>query len=279
MQLGPPPHLSPSAASMYEQCPKRWRFRYIDRLPDPPGEPALMGTFAHRVLEMLLQEPPERRTVERARELARTVWPEIANDPDYQRLGLDEVAARRFRWSGWSAIEGLWEVEDPCTVDVHATEQEVRIEVDGIPFRGIIDRVDVVEGGLAVTDYKSGLAPSARFTPERLHQVLLYAAALAELTGERPVKARLLYLRQKAVEVDVDEERLASAVSALSDTWHALVRDCRRDAFEPKTGPLCGWCPYVVHCPEGRAEVERRDMAGIIRRDAPALQVVLADAG
>ena len=51
---GPPPYLSPSSASMYQQCPRRWRFRYIDRLPDPPGEAALTGTFAHRVLVLVI---------------------------------------------------------------------------------------------------------------------------------------------------------------------------------------------------------------------------------
>ena len=39
-------HLSPSSAGAYEQCPRRWKFRYLDRLPDPPGQAALAGTFA-----------------------------------------------------------------------------------------------------------------------------------------------------------------------------------------------------------------------------------------
>ena len=40
-----PVHLSPSSAAMFAQCPKRWRFRYLDRLPDPPGAAALVGTL------------------------------------------------------------------------------------------------------------------------------------------------------------------------------------------------------------------------------------------
>ena len=42
----PPPRLSPSGAGTFEQCPRRWRHRYVDRLPDPPGEAALAGSFA-----------------------------------------------------------------------------------------------------------------------------------------------------------------------------------------------------------------------------------------
>ena len=38
---GLPRHLSPSSASAFEQCARRWKLRYLDRLPDPPGAAAL----------------------------------------------------------------------------------------------------------------------------------------------------------------------------------------------------------------------------------------------
>ncbi|MEQ8717301.1 MAG: PD-(D/E)XK nuclease family protein [Acidimicrobiales bacterium] len=273
-----PRHLSPSGASVFRQCPRRWRFRYVERLPDPPGEAALAGTFAHRVLELLLQMPAAERTVDTARALARRAWPEIETDEDFRDLGLDEEAAKAFRWRGWLAVEGLWRLEDPCTVEVHATEHDVAVAIDGVPFRGIIDRVDTTEAGLVVSDYKSGQAPGDRWSAERLDQVLLYAAALAELTGQRPVKARLLYLGQKIVDVDVDDDSLGGAVSALRGTWDALTAAAAADEFEAKPGPLCGWCPYVGRCAEGAAEVRFRDDAGRMRADAPAL-VTLAEAG
>ena len=58
----PPERLSPSGAATFDQCPRRWRFRYVERMPDPPGIDALVGTFAHRVLELLMQQVPGRRT-------------------------------------------------------------------------------------------------------------------------------------------------------------------------------------------------------------------------
>ncbi|MCB0996559.1 MAG: PD-(D/E)XK nuclease family protein [Acidimicrobiales bacterium] len=272
-----PPHLSPSAASTYEQCPQRWRFRYVDRLPDPPGIPALAGTFAHRVLELLLQEAPERRTADTAKELARVAWPETEADPDYQALALTDAEAREFRWRGWLAIEGLWAVEDPAGVVVEATEHQVRTELGGVPFRGIVDRIDVdPSGGLVITDYKSGRAPTPRFSADRLRQVLLYAAAVAELTGRQPKRARLLYLGQKVVEVDVDSDNLGKAVGALGATWGSLSRSCDNDDFAPRPGPLCGWCPYVDRCAAGRAEVTLRHEAGVMRADAPALVALAA---
>ena len=266
-----PKYLSPSSASSYRECARRWKFRYVDRLPDPPGEAAVTGTFAHMVLEKLMQEPVEDRTVDRAKELARELWPAMENSRDYRTLALDDDASRNFRWNGWKAIEGLWDLEDPGAINVAATEQDVRIEINGVPFRGVIDRVDNTAEGLVVTDYKSGKAPSERFSSQYATQMLLYAAALTELEGRKPVKAQLLYLGQKAVEVEITDDSLAEAVDQLRTTWLAIMESCISQEFDASTGPLCGWCPFVAQCPEGTAEVLDREKAGKLRADAPAL--------
>ncbi|MFV2039959.1 MAG: RecB family exonuclease [Acidimicrobiales bacterium] len=271
-----PKYLSPSSAGMFQQCPRKWKHRYVDQLPDPPGEPALRGTFAHRVLEVLLQEPPELRTPQRAKELARDVWPEIETSQDFVALKLTQDQARAFRLSSWQAIEGLWHIEDPATVTVEATEQDIRVTIGDVPFRGIVDRVDIETDGLIISDYKSGRAPSPRFVDDKLSQVLLYAAALTELSGIRPVKARLLYLNQHVVEVDVTADNIAEVSATLTDTWDRLQSACGAEEFASSTGPLCAWCPFVQHCPEGTAEVEQRHLAGRVREDAPALALIAA---
>ncbi len=267
-----PKYLSPSSASSYRECARRWKFRYVDRLPDPPGEAAVTGTFAHMVLEKLMQEPVENRTVDRAKKLARELWPKMENHPDYQGLELGENASRNFRWNGWKAIEGLWALEDPGEVRVASTEQDVRVEINGVPFRGIIDRVDETDEGLVVTDYKSGKAPSERYSSNYSTQMLLYAAALTELEGQKPAKAQLLYLGQKVVEVEITDESLTEAIDELRTTWLAIMESCISLEFDASTGPLCGWCPFVAQCPEGTEEVLHRDKIGKLRSDAPALE-------
>ena len=262
----PPPRLSPSGAGTFEQCPRRWRMRYVERLPDPPGEAALAGSFAHRVLELFMQHEPDQRTVDAAKLIARQEWADVEADPDYQALGYDEAGGKQFRWKAWQAIEGLWALEDPKTVQVRATEQDVEADLDGVPFRGIVDRLDDEGDGLVVTDYKSGKAPSPRFRRGRLDQVLLYAAAVKEATGEMPVHARLLYLGQRPVGIKVTQDELDGVVAKLSETWTAINTACDTDEFEPRTGPLCGWCPYVDRCPEGTKEVAKRQA----KKDAEA---------
>ncbi len=254
----PPPRLSPSGASTFEQCPRRWRFRYVDRLPDPAGEAALAGSFAHRVLELLMQADPVGRTKDAAKAIARREWPETEAEDDFQSLELDNDGSRHFRWKAWQAIEGLWALEDPTTVEVRATEIDIEVDLGGVPFRGIVDRLEEEGDGLVVTDYKSGRAPSPRYAKSRLDQVLLYAAAVTESTGEMPVRARLLYLGQRPVGTDVTPKAVDVVVEKLVGTWSSLNSACETDAFEPRTGPLCGWCAYAEHCHEGTVEIAER---------------------
>ena len=255
----PPQRLSPSGASTFEQCPRRWRFRYVERLPEPPGVEALVGTFAHRVLELLMQEAPSRRSKEEAKRTARAVWPELAGGEDYRGLELSDDEAREFRWRAWRAMEGLWHLEDPAQVEVEATEEQVSVTLGEVPFRGVVDRLEREDDGLVVSDYKSGRAPTARHAPERLRQVLLYAAAIAEQTGEQPVRAQLLYLGQRVVATAVTSVEISDAVGRLESTWSAIADACDVDDFAARPGPLCGYCAYAEHCPEGQAENLRRE--------------------
>jgi len=234
----------------------------------------MVGSFAHRVLELLMQLPPSERTRAEAKAIAGREWPSWETDDDYIALGLDSTATSGFKWKAWKAIERLWLLELPEDVEVEATEQDVKADLRGVPFRGIVDRLDVEGGEFVVTDYKSGNAPSSRYQESRLSQVLLYAAAIAESTGRVPTRARLLYLGEKyrEVSVEVTPERLDEVTTGLSDTWDAIGHACEIDHFPVDTGPLCGWCPYLGMCDEGQQAVIARSgslPAGVVPASAP----------
>lgn len=294
------PSLSPSAAALWAQCPRRWWFKYVDRLPEPPpGEPAILGTFVHEILEHLLDEGPAFRTLERARELAGELWPAVAASEEWQSLGLDELAGRRFRQRAWATVEAYFSFQAPDAVEPVARELEVTVELDGVPFRGFIDLVERQgpDGAVVVTDYKTGSPPesgkpwSADQERERLWQPRWYAAALAELGEHRPAVARLLYFtagdsrrhagfetRTGELSVETTEESLTEARVELRRRWDDIESARSRGEAEAHPGPLCGWCPFVAVCDEGQAECRRRwserntyTGGRRLRADAPAV--------
>ncbi len=246
-----PKHLSPSSVSLFKQCQRRWKFRYIDRLPDPPGQEALAGTFAHSVLEDLLKQEKKHRTQDCVREIATKAWPSMANSADFRSLKLDADAVRAFKWQSWKAIQGLWDLEDPAEVDVEETELRVQVDVGGVPFLGFVDRIEREEDGLVISDYKSGRPPPDRFESRYLEQVLLYAAAVSEMEYEMPARVRLMYLGNKIIEEEVTPERIDEVVERLVETWDDMLESFRKGEFPANVGKLCGWCVFSENCPEG----------------------------
>ena len=252
---------SPSSSSTFQQCPKQWYFKYIAKLPDPKGIDAVLGTFTHSVLELLLQESGNNRTKDKAKVIAREIWPEVEEDPDFIALNLSDTEALEFRKRSWIAIEGLWDLEEPQDVLVDSTELEVKVDIKNIPFRGYIDRVEKEDDGLVITDYKSGKAPNKRFEDGKLQQVLLYAAALEQLDGTRPQRARLLFLNnrnrsnpqnRRIVQVEVTETNLMQATTKFERTWEDLNTACATGTFHAKPQILCKWCSFLQNCPQGQ---------------------------
>ncbi len=202
------------------------------------------------------------------------LWPDLEADEQFQELALDDDEARAFRWQAWLAIAGLWDLEDPAAVEVVSTEQKVTATLGNVPFLGIIDRVDRIDGKLVVSDYKSGTLPGVRFRDDKIQQVMLYAAALDAMGDEQPERARLLYLGQKILDVTVTDRGLEEATGLLGDTWNAVTTACSSDTFDAKPGVLCGWCPFASQCAEGLAELTRRQAIGKLHAHAPAAALV-----
>ena len=160
-----PTGLSPSSMDLYHQCPRRFEEEKMKGLYSPPGVEALLGTFVHRVLELLMQHPSEERTRDAAKECARLAWPETEAEKDFIRLNLTDEAKLKFRWDGWTSVLNYFEMENPVEVDVVSTEQRLEVIIDGVPLRGIIDRLDRVEGKLVVSDYKGLVLETELATP------------------------------------------------------------------------------------------------------------------
>ena len=76
----PRPALSPSRAMDFKQCPLKYRFRAIDRIPEPPTRIAVRGTVVHAVLEDLYGLPAGERRFERAAELIEPAWARVLPD-------------------------------------------------------------------------------------------------------------------------------------------------------------------------------------------------------
>ncbi|MHB1509141.1 MAG: RecB family exonuclease [Acidimicrobiales bacterium] len=246
-----PSAISPSGISTYRQCPLKFYFAKIAKLPDPSGEAALVGTFVHSVLAELLGLGSAERTAETARAIASAKWPQFKDE--IVDLGLDEIGATAFKRSSWAKIVGYFDLEDPSGVVAVAIEQPYRCDLGGESggaVYGILDRLDRRADGVVVVDYKTGKVPKPRYRQSTLDQLRIYAALVSIESGVTPISCSLYYVGAgEILTEEVTEETLVHVAELVSDTWSAIRSDMAERAFVAKPGPLCNWCSFSAICP------------------------------
>ena len=180
--------LSPSRAADFKVCPLLYRFRTIDRLPEPPSRVATRGTVVHSVLERLFDLPVGARSVEAAQALVEPAWADLLERaPELAQLFADDGAGVDLaEWldSARALVAAYFTLEDPNRLQPAAREELVEVVVNGLRLRGYVDRLDVTPSGdMRVVDYKTGSTPREAFEAKALFQMKFYALVLWRIRG------------------------------------------------------------------------------------------------
>ena len=246
------PALSPSRASDFKQCPLLYRFRAIDRLPEPVSPAQLRGSVVHAALEELYALP----AAERIHDTALTLI-----DPALDRVlaegsEVDPALRAELMRDARKLLSGYYRLEDPTRFDPHSCEQRVEVELeDGTLLRGFVDRIDIAPTGeMRVVDYKTGKSPSelwALAEAKALFQMKFYAVALWRSRGILPAKLRLLYLADgQVLDYSPDLDELVRFERTLTAIWRAIQSAGSTGDFRSKRSKLCSWCAHQQFCPE-----------------------------
>ena len=252
MALTPPRTLTPSKVTAFTNCPLAFRYSQIERRPELPSPHAAKGTLVHAALEGLFwNHRPGERSIGAAEHELLAAWKDLADDPDFAELELDEAATTAFLDDARTLVANYFRLEDPDAVHTIGTELGVETMVGDMRLRGIIDRLDVApDGSLIVVDYKTGRAPSERFERSSLGGVQTYALLCESVLGRAPSEVRLLYLRQPvAIVSTASEQTIRGQRKRTVAVWSAIERACRAEDFRPNTGPLCDYCSFRAECP------------------------------
>ncbi|MGN6637141.1 MAG: RecB family exonuclease [Oryzihumus sp.] len=246
--------LSPSRASDFMQCPLLYRFRVIDKLPEPPSAAAARGTLVHSVLERLFDLPAPERTLQAATGLVAPQWEALVEaEPDLASLvdGSSPDALTAWFQESVALIERWFTLEDPTRLEPAERELYVETELDGLTLRGYVDRLDVAPTGeVRVVDYKTGRSPSELFEAKALFQMKFYALVLWRLRGEVPRLLQLVYLgNSEIVRYSPDETDLLATERKLKALWQAIERAASTGDWRPNKSRLCDWCEHRQLCP------------------------------
>lgn len=248
--------LSPSRAGDFLTCPLLYRFRTIDRFPEPTDPVALRGTLVHSVLENLFDVPSADRSLEQALALVDEVWAELLDEnPELHELfgGVDVPDEAEWLASCRPLLESYFGIEDPTRIEPAARELRVDHTLEsGLTLGGIIDRLDVAaDGRIRVVDFKTGKSPGEAFEGKALFQMKFYALVIWRTRGIIPTVLQLYYLADGTVlSYEPTESDLLATERKVSALWAAISTALDRGEFQPRKSALCAWCSHQDKCPE-----------------------------
>ena len=252
MSLPVPSSLSPSKVASFKDCALAFRFSTIDRIPEPPSPWTSKGSLVHRALELLFSEVPRgRRSREAALVQLGRAWTELRHTPEFTGLALDAAAEEELYADAAGLVGNYFRLEDPDAVAAIGIELGLEAQLGTLRLRGILDRLDLdPDGGLVVTDYKTGKAPGAGHENPRLGGVHFYAFLCEQVLGRRPSRVQLLHLADPVAIVSVPTAQSVRGLRARATAvWTAVERACLHEDFRPRPSRLCDFCAFRGHCP------------------------------
>ena len=241
---------APARLTTWLDCPRRYRFAYVDR-PAPPKGPAWahnsFGNTVHNALRRWWDERLDRRTPGTARRLVDEVW-----IPDGYR---DPVQEQAQRCRAREAVADYVTTLDPRDEPV-GLERRVAAKHGGLALEGRVDRIDRRGDELVVVDYKTGRAPLSADDARGSLALAIYAVAAAATLRLRCRRVELHQVTTGEVHAFTHTDGSLARHLARAEAIAAEARAAQQpDDFPARPGDGCRWCDFVRACPEGRARV------------------------
>jgi putative RecB family exonuclease len=247
---------TPSRLAAFD-CPRRYRFSYLDRpMPakGPPWAHNTVGATAHLALAKWFLLPRRARTPETGAELVERNW---------QPLGFrDEEQSAEARTNTAAWVQRYLGAQVDPDVEPVGVERTVATHTERLAVSGRVDRVDERGEELVVVDYKTGRRALSDDDARGSQALALYALGVRR-TLRRPCnRVELHHLPTGSVAAfeHTDEslqrhleraENTAADIVVATDTLAAGAAP--DEVFPPLPSPGCAWCDFRRHCPEGQA--------------------------
>lgn len=264
---------SPSSINTYKQCPRKYFYCYIKKLPTYPNIHTLRGNIVHSTLEKFFEiDPAAIDPLKYRPELAgylsnlfEALWRKKAKQ--LEKVTFSEEQERTF-YEDSRMMLGNWlndffarvntQMQDKGFVEAFNVvkpfemEQEYKSELHHV--RGFIDVIEKQDNKVKVVDYKTG-KPKPSLPPDYRLQLAIYALLYKEKHGVLPDEASVWFLKKEEIIVKVDEEFAKEAAFQIEQI-HASTESDKIMDYPVNITPLCKWnggqCDFYDVCVKDR---------------------------
>ncbi|MFI5362225.1 MAG: RecB family exonuclease [Elusimicrobiota bacterium] len=252
-----PRPLSHSSITLYNECPQKYKFRYIDLVPEKPRHFFSFGRSVHSALEFFYGvKTPVAPTFEELLKSYKETWVVEGYRDQSQEIEYFEEGKRILK-----------AFHEKHAKDFHvplAVEYGFEFDVEGVPVKGFVDRVDKLpDGRLAVIDYKTG----KKLATGRLEidaQLTMYQYACESLLGAEV--GELIFYHLPTLKEHRASRRGGQLVDELKTRIVSTAEAITKEKFDPKPDEMvCRWCDYKPICP-----IFKDQYAGVATKPAKA---------
>jgi putative RecB family exonuclease len=236
-----PRPLSHSSISLYQECPLKYKFKYVDKIPEKPRHFFSFGQSVHLALEYFYGvKTPTPPSLEDLLKSYREQWVKGGYRDEAQEAEYFEEGRRI-----------LTRFHDKHAKDFklpYFVEYAFTFEVEGVPVTGRIDRVDKLEDGrLSVLDYKTGKQlATGRIDTDA--QLTMYQLACEKGLGAEV--GELVFYHLPTLKQHRSARRPSPLVDELKSRVVSTAEAITKEKFDPKPSEgVCKWCDFKPICP------------------------------
>jgi putative RecB family exonuclease len=259
-----PMAFSYSKLSLYEECPFKYKCRYIDKLPEEPKSYFALGNSVHNAMEFMykVSAPPFPELKDVLKELKRE-W----SMKNWMQKGYNSIAHEKKDYNtAVEMIEVYYKKHQPLKVPF-LLEYRTTVEVDGLKVIIIADKINYLGNGeIEIIDYKTGKDWGNLF-PVYPDQLYLYQKICEldprlkdkinqryghKISDLKVIKMQYYYLKE--YKKSKEEKPYPRAdIDIIQKLWDRVLKAAdaiRSEKFEPNPGEgNCRSCDFKAHCP------------------------------
>jgi len=248
---------SHSRLSCFEQCPYRFKLKYIDKII-PEIEMSIeahLGKCVHDTLEWIYNKVLNKEqspAIENVIDYYAEKWQEAYSEKI--KIVKTQFTQKDYFNKGVQFLVDYYMKHQPFKDGTLECEKKIIINLDSdgeYKMQGFIDRLvhNIEQGHFEIHDYKTANTLPTQEKIEQDRQLALYSIAIKELYGEdKDVKLIWHYL---AHNTKIVSNRTNEQLENLKRDILKLIKKIEStNHFPTSRSVLCGWCEYKSMCKE-----------------------------
>jgi DNA helicase-2/ATP-dependent DNA helicase PcrA len=249
-----PDKFSFSQLAAYEACPLQYKFAFILKIPAPDDKPSLIfGRVMHGIFYEFLKPL--------AQGLQRSLFVDENNIEDKFNLKkLENIFKQRWQEDGYESSQQRQEYKEKAEQALGFfmgtffsgnlkpepifLEKSFSFKIGGEIIKGTIDRIDRVDGGVEVIDYKTGKTKFKLEWKDK-RQLILYQLFLEEVLQMKVLSLKYYYVESgdllSFIPTEKEKEKLRQEIVV-------QIKAIRSRDFSPKPSMMCDFCDFNKIC-------------------------------